>query len=195
MHNPWDIHLSFLCSANTAQTDYKYVPISQLTWLVSHPLTTNPSGLAIKGHQTAIQASWPRHTHITVLHGGQFKNCANMFTRFGVLFWLGTGRFYPYPSVMLHWHWGNHMIALVPVNQLWRIWVNHSHQHKGLVQPLEIKVTNLCVYFSGYTILYIWAIMWYYIQHCSCKGVYIILELNWNLFSGVQFAMFQHWFR
>ena len=30
---------------------------------------------------------------------------------------------YLYPSGLLHWHWGNHMIAPVPVKQPWRIWV------------------------------------------------------------------------
>ena len=34
--------------------------------------------------------------------------------------------FYPYPSGLPHWHWGNHMIAPVPVKQPWRIWVNSS---------------------------------------------------------------------
>ena len=29
---------------------------------------------------------------------------------------------YPYPSGLLHWHWGNY-IAPVPVKQPWRIWV------------------------------------------------------------------------
>ena len=29
---------------------------------------------------------------------------------------------FPYSSGLLHWHWGNHMIAPVPVNQPWRIW-------------------------------------------------------------------------
>ena len=29
----------------------------------------------------------------------------------------------PYTSGLLHWHWGNHMIAPVPVKQPWRIWV------------------------------------------------------------------------
>ena len=36
---------------------------------------------------------------------------------------FGTGQFYPYPSGLLHWHWGNHTIAPVPVKQPWRIWV------------------------------------------------------------------------
>ena len=31
--------------------------------------------------------------------------------------------FHPYSSGLLHWHWGNHMIAPVPVKQPWRIWI------------------------------------------------------------------------
>ena len=30
---------------------------------------------------------------------------------------------YPYSSGLLHGHWGNHMIATVPVKQPWRRWV------------------------------------------------------------------------
>ena len=32
-----------------------------------------------------------------------------------VLLWFGFGWFYPYPSGLLHWHWGIHMISPVPV--------------------------------------------------------------------------------
>ena len=41
--------------------------------------------------------------------------------------WFGTV-VYRYSSGLLHWHWGNHMIVPVPVKQLWRIWVNTSHE-------------------------------------------------------------------
>ena len=44
------------------------------------------------------------------------------------LFVVWHGSFYPYPSGLLHWHWGNHMIAPVSVKQPWRIWVNKSHK-------------------------------------------------------------------
>ena len=37
-----------------------------------------------------------------------------------------------YQSGLLHWHWGNHMIAPVPVKQPWRIWVNKSQQSASL---------------------------------------------------------------
>ena len=39
---------------------------------------------------------------------------------------FGTGWFYPYPSGLLHWHWGNHMIAPLSAKESWRIWVNTS---------------------------------------------------------------------
>ena len=29
----------------------------------------------------------------------------------------------PYPSGLLHWHWGNHKIAPVPVQWPWRMWI------------------------------------------------------------------------
>ena len=97
-------------------------------------------GWPSKDIKTAIQASWLRHTHITVVHRGQLKNCANSFTRFGVLFWLGTGWFYPYSSVVLHWHWGNHMTALVPVKQPLRIWENYPLNIRGWSdKPIETK--------------------------------------------------------
>ena len=31
---------------------------------------------------------------------------------------------YPHSSGLLHWHWGNHMIAPVPVKEAWKMWVN-----------------------------------------------------------------------
>ena len=33
---------------------------------------------------------------------------------------------YAYPSGLLHWHWGNHMIAPVPVKYSWRVWVKST---------------------------------------------------------------------
>ena len=44
------------------------------------------------------------------------------------LLWFSASPFYPYPSGLLHWHWGNHMIAPVPMKQSWRIWVKISHE-------------------------------------------------------------------
>ena len=42
--------------------------------------------------------------------------------------WLGTDWIYPYSSWLLHWYWGNHMIAPVPVNRPWQMWVNASQE-------------------------------------------------------------------
>ena len=51
--------------------------------------------------------------------------------------------FTPYTSGLLHWHWGNHMIAPVPVKQPWRIWVNMSHgsSQNCLYNPLTPQPT------------------------------------------------------
>ena len=32
----------------------------------------------------------------------------------------------PHPSGLLHWHWGNHTIAPVPVKWPWKVWANAS---------------------------------------------------------------------
>ena len=45
----------------------------------------------------------------------------------------------PYPPGLLHWHWGNHMIAPVPVKQPWRIWV------KSVGSKPKQSTTNLCI--------------------------------------------------
>ena len=36
---------------------------------------------------------------------------------------ISTDWLYPYLSGSLHWHWGNHMIAPVPVKSPWKIWI------------------------------------------------------------------------
>ena len=60
-----------------------------------------------------ISLSYPRNMHVVhvLLHVGV----------------VSIDRFYLYPPGLLHWHWGNHMIAPVPVEQPWRIWVNQSY--------------------------------------------------------------------
>ena len=48
-----------------------------------------------------------------------------------VLSWGVLGRFKPYSSVLLHWHWGNTIaltIALMPVKQPCIIWVDALHE-------------------------------------------------------------------
>ena len=43
------------------------------------------------------------------------------------LFWFAMSQFYPYPSKQLYWYISNHTIFPVLVQQLWRIWINASH--------------------------------------------------------------------
>ena len=69
------------------------------------------------------------------LHGSCFDD---------FLLWFLIDRFYEYSSGLLHWHWGNHMIAPVPVKLPCRIWVNKSLQstkntynHNKILYPTE----------------------------------------------------------
>ena len=79
-------------------------------------------------------------------------------------------KFYPYSSGLLHMHWGNHMIAPVPVVQAWRIWVkhnikNHHHDHNKTKQNKTMcilyvhdlvvcLVLVIMIQFYGYDILW-----------------------------------------
>ena len=66
----------------------------------------------------------------------------------GIALWLTW--FYSYPSGLLHWHWGNRMIAPMSVKQPWGIWTNawyesnknYLHDHKT---PNQTKQqTHIC---------------------------------------------------
>ena len=67
-----------------------------------------------------------------------------------VLLWFGGFQFYPCSSGLLHWHWGNHMIAPVPVKQPWRIWINISHKSSNKYDITKQSTTKqTCL--MGYT--------------------------------------------
>ena len=58
------------------------------------------------------------HTYICVCVCAWFAFCCG-------LLWIGAG---PYPSWLLHRHWSNPTVILVPENQPWRTSVNKSHE-------------------------------------------------------------------
>ena len=63
-------------------------------------------------------------------HHGCYSTFSEMWTQF--MFWcVLLLLFYSYSSRLLHWYWGNHMIAPVPVKKPWKIWVNMSNQSLG----------------------------------------------------------------
>ena len=63
------------------------------------------------------------------------------------------GWFYPYTSGLFHWHWGNHMIAPVPVKQPWSIWVNTSHKStKNNTKTKQSK--TMCIFHGIYSMLH-----------------------------------------
>ena len=73
-----------------------------------------------------------------------------------VIHWLIV----PYPSGLLHWHWGNLTIAPVPAEQPWWIWINTSCEFimNDCITTTKQSTTKPCAYFLGYTVLSILSI-------------------------------------
>ena len=67
-----------------------------------------------------------------------------------VIHWL----IFPYPSGLLHWHWGNLTIAPVPAKQPWWIWINTSCEFimNDCITTTKQNITKPCSYFLGYTV-------------------------------------------
>ena len=61
---------------------------------------------------------------------------------------------FPYPSGVLHWHYGNLTIAPVPAKQPWWIWINTSCEliMNDCITTTTQSTTKPCAYFLGYTV-------------------------------------------
>ena len=61
---------------------------------------------------------------------------------------------FPYPSGLLHWHYGNLTIAPVPAKQPWWIWINTSCEFimNDCITTTKQSTTKPCAYFLGYTV-------------------------------------------
>ena len=81
------------------------------------------------GFKTIIK--WPPDIWLYIIYSVLYScpssyapRIIQLFMLWCVLFWLDEDQFYPHPSGLLHWWWGNHIIAPVAVKQPRRIWVN-----------------------------------------------------------------------
>ena len=68
-----------------------------------------------------------------------------------VIHWL----IFPYPSGLLHWHYGNLTIAPVPAKQPWWIWINTSCEFimNDCITTTKQSTTKPCAYFLGFTVV------------------------------------------
>ena len=75
-----------------------------------------------------------------------------------VIHWL----IFPYPSGLLHWHWGNLTIAPVPTKQPWWIWINTSCEFimNDCITTTKQSTTKPCAYFLGYTVHGVGSELW-----------------------------------
>ena len=69
-----------------------------------------------------------------------------------VIHWL----IFPYPSGLLHRHWGNLTIAPVPAKQPWWIWINTSCEFimNDYITTTKQSTTKPCAYFLGCTVVH-----------------------------------------
>ena len=103
---------------------------------------------------------FPWNVHTALLRLGKINFIDKVFPlwyihmAFFLFYWLHKYVFafmrfvYPYFSGLLHWHWGNLMIAPVPVKQPWRIWI------KLINTKLQFKkMFEWCTHLMGWTAL------------------------------------------
>ena len=80
----------------------------------------------------------------------------NMHTVFALLCFVVVIHWpiFPYPSGLLHWHFGNLTIAPVPAKQPWWIWINTSCEiiMNDYITTTKQSTTKPCAYFLGYTV-------------------------------------------
>ena len=86
-----------------------------------------------------------------------------------VIHWLIS----PYPSGLLHWHWGNLTIAPVPAKQPWWIWINTSCEFimNDCITTTKQSTTKPCAYFLGYTVR---------CRKCRQSQHHDITDFQWN---------------
>ena len=113
-----------------------------------------------------------------------------------VIHWL----IFPYPSGLLHWHWGNLTIAPVPAKQPWWIWMNASFEFimNDCITTTKQSTTKPCAYFLGYTVGLLIVlpfdksvlIMWPWF---SCKSWHTLVAPVFQSAAAVQFL--SQWFQ
>ena len=114
---------------------------------------------------------------------------------------------YPYSSGLLHWHWGNHTIAPVPMKQPWRVWVNkcNGFTQKYCVTTVKQRTPQLCVYYMRYILSHTMDMLWEKLQWilplymkpisfqskasvvCSVTAAYLLIFdwRNWMCFPNI----------
>ena len=129
---------------------------------------------------------WLRHFTLSLplAHSISHRICTQFCC---VLFCCGYIHWYsyPYPSGLLYWHWGNHMIAPVPVKQPWRIWVNKSHESTTHCWCNQ-DITKPLIYFMGHHHYYYLGIVRGFVLfiYLYFSGILYFLssnELKWTL--------------
>ena len=94
--------------------------------------------------------------------------------------------YYPCASGLLHWHWGNHMIAPVPVKWPWRICLNKLHKSPIADNQNKTKHNKtMSIYYGTWCIFMGW-IQWNVAQfHIHCSKVFYRWINSFSIFNPV----------
>ena len=106
--------------------------------------------IPLKGVSLVVSSSYITHAPCTLYPKKYAHGCC--FAVFCCGYTLTV--FFPYPSGLLHWHWGNLTIAPVPAEQAWWIWINTSCEFimNDCITTTKQSTTKPCAYFLGYTV-------------------------------------------
>ena len=105
-----------------------YIPwnIHPAYWLC-FLLENNHLSCKVKGAINLYHLYPTKYTHGFVMLYHQFIAVINWWDHSDSIGRIFMRFICPYPSGLLHWHWGNGMIAPVPAEQPWRIWVKSAN--------------------------------------------------------------------
>ena len=95
---------------------------------------------------------------------------------------------FPYSLGLLDWHWGNHMIAPVPVKQPWGIWVNgpywswekwHNHNKTQQSKKKNIPVIGFTKLHSTWTKSKVIIVCWNMLVDYVTMSLWFPTCLDW----------------
>ena len=118
--------------------------------------------------------------HVTLLYSVQYSmyiysTCQEICT----LFMVRQISIYSYLSMSLHWHWGNHMIAPVPVKQPWKIWVNTSYEYQQ-TDDIITKQSTIKPYVYLWNILSTSYVLYIYVHIYIFIYIYISIRCMYD---------------
>ena len=95
-----------------------------------------------------------------------------------------------YPSSLLKWHWGNHMVAQMAVKQPWRMWENESTKTK-MINPNTSNPDKIYLSFMEHIAILVYIFETYPYLNIVIQSWYVVKKSKrkcWFLISNFKSA-------